>query len=539
MDRKEFFLKFKKEKRQYAPFRPAQTGIDPYTGPWTYNEVSHLLKRTMFGAKKQDVDYFLNKNINDAVDELITNVTVSPPLRDYGLLEVEGIKYDDLGVPVGSTWINDYNTKSAAQVIYSINGARKESLLKWWTGLILNQNRSIAEKMILFWHHHFSVQEINVFQHYHLYRHHNLLRQNALGNVRQLVKDVTIDPAMLSHLNGNLNSQKAPDENFAREVQELMTVGLTTNGYTEKDVIEAARVLTGWRILENATGSYLSVDEHDKGTKTFSSFYKNKTITGNTNGTAEVDAFVDMLFDADETAKFICRKIYRWFVYYTIDETTEANVIAPLAAIFKNNNFEIKPVLLTLFKSEHFFDPLNQSCYIKTPFDFVAGALRELNAAIPPYTDYIKGYPFFEAIHGQTSIMQQTLFAPPDVSGWPSYHQDPMFYELWIHSNSLPKRAKYTDSLVDDGIVDVKQIAVNSSNPSNPNQLMDDLIKLLLRYPLSVNSKNYLKTKFLTNNTGNDSYWTNAWNNNDNTIINDALKGLLKFIMNLPEYHLC
>lgn len=543
MDRREF-LQAARSKNKPATLKGSKTasGIGAYNGSWTINEVTHLLKRTMFGAKKTDIDYFLTRTVSEAVDELLNNTTVpSPPLRDYGLLQDDdGVLYDDLGVVRGQTWVNDPNLASADVIRGAINRARVASLKKWWAGLIINQGRSIHEKMVLFWHHHYAVQESEIGNAAFLYRHHNLLRSSALGNVKTLAREVTIDPAMLVHLNGYLNSKQAPDENFARELQELFTIGIdATTSYSENDVIAAARVLTGWRIIDNPLGSYLSVSEHDTGSKTFSSFYNNTTIAGSTNPDQELDALINMIFNNAEAAKFIVRKLYRWFVYYDIDDATEVNVIAPLAAILRSSNYEIKPVLSTLFKSEHFFDTLNQACYIKTPFDIIIGTLREFNVSFPAYTNYTAGYPLFYSLYEKAAEMQMQLFQTPDVSGWPSYHQQPMHYELWVNSNSLPKRADYTDALINDNVLNVRAFAGFSSNPSDPDQLLNDVTALLLRYPLSTTSRTYVKTRFLLNNTTDNSVWTNAWNSNNAAVLDPALKELFKFLMNLPEYHLC
>ena len=225
--------------------------------------------------------------------------------------------------------------------------------------------------MVLFWHHHFSVQESEVDNSQFLYRHHNLLRTHAMGNVKTLAREVTIDPAMLLHLNGYLNSKQAPDENYAREFQELFTIGKgPDSAYNENDVIAAARVLTGWRINDDPLNAYFDASAHDTGSKTFSAFYNNTTIAGSTNGDQELDAFVNMIFSTTEASRFFCRKIYKWFVYYDIDDATEVNVIAPLATILQDNNYDIAPMLTALFKSEHFFDTLNQACYIKKPFGY-------------------------------------------------------------------------------------------------------------------------------------------------------------------------
>lgn len=544
MDRRDFF---KKARKKYSTANAGRSrsrlfaGLTPYNGNWTVNEVAHLLKRTMFGARKTDIDYFLSLSPGAAVDELLNNVTVpSPPLRDYGLLEDEGVFYDDLGVAIGQTWVNDPNTASYPEVRGQINSRRVSSLKKWWSGLIINQNRSIQEKMVLFWHHHFSIQESEVSNAQILYRHHNLLRTNALGNFKTLVREVTIDPAMLIHLNGYLNSRQAPDENYARELQELFAVGKGDDSlYTEDDVIAAARVLTGWRINDNPLGSYLDTGAHDTGSKTFSAFYNNTTINGSTDPDMELDALIDMIFNTTEAARFICRKLYKWFVYYEIDDATETDVIIPMAQVLQSNNYDVRPALSILFKSEHFYDVLNQACYIKNPFDIIVGTLREFNVNFPAYTDYSTGYPLFNSIYQNAAEMQQELFQPPDVSGWPSYYQEPMHYELWVNSNSLPKRADFTDALVNDAVIDVRAFAGYSSNPSDPNQLIDDVTALLLRYPLSANSKTYVKTHFLTNNTTDDTIWTNAWDSNNNTVINTSLREMFKFLMNLPEFHLC
>ena len=543
MDRKDFFKTLtKKRTGAFAANRSLFSGLTPYSGNWTINEVSHLLKRTMFGARKVDIDHFLTKTMDESVDELLNNITIpSPPLRDYGLIEDEnGVLYDDLGVSQGQTWVNDQNTASAAVVRGSIDRLRFESLRKWWAGLIINQQRSIQEKMVLFWHHHYSVQAEEVSNSLFMYRHHNLLRSNVMGNVKQLAKDVTIDPAMLLHLNGFLNSRQAPDENYAREFQELFTVGRDNGAtYTENDVIACARVLTGWRISTNPVGSYLDASAHDTSSKTFSSFYNNTTIAGSSNGMEELDALADMIFATGESAKFICRKIYKWFVYYDINADVETNVISPLAGILRDNNYEIKPMLTALFKSEHFFDVANQACYIKSPFDILVGTLREFDVPYPAYTDYAAGYPLFNVIYERAAGMQQEMFQAPDVSGYPAYTQEPMHYELWVNSNSLPRRAEYTNGLVNDSIVDVKGFANYSSNPADPDQLVADVTTLLLRYPLSLNSRNYVKRTFLLNNTTDNTIWTNAWNNNNTTVIDTSLKSMFTFIMNLPEFHLC
>ncbi len=524
MNRREFLTKTIKQTAPTSGVLNTNSGLATYSGPWTYNEAAHLLKRTMFGARKQDVDYLLNLSVEDAIDELLNNRrTVQPPLRDYGSVSDVTGPVDDPGVAIGQTWVNDFNKIIQDVNVRSvINANRIESLQKWWVGLIINQQRSIEEKMVLFWHHHFSVQRHEVNNATYLYRHHQLLRDNVLGNVKELTKLVTVDAAMLVHLNGHLNAKRAPDENYARELQELFTVGKGDDSlYTEEDVREAARVLTGWRIHPETLVPYLDENNHDTGTKTFSSFYNNTIISGSTNGREEVDRLIDMIFNTVECSRFICRKLYKWFVYYKIDDAVEINVINPLAEILRNNNYEILPVLKALLTSEHFFDLTNQACYIKSPYDFIVGTLREFNVNFYDYTDYVNGYPLYYSVFRKAAEMQQELFQPPDVSGWPSYYQEPVFYELWVNSNSLPRRSLFTDELIDQDIVDVQTFVAQVSNPADRDIIIDELSKWLLRYPLTDRSKAYIKDNVLP----------------DTTI--PSIKKLIKFLLNLPEYHLC
>lgn len=545
MNRREFFTgartgKTNKKVSLYS--RTSQTGLQPYTGAWTKNEVYHLLRRTMFGAAKADVDHFVALNVNDAIDELLQSApVVTPPVRDYGVLTHLTGSYNDPFVAQGSTWINDLNKIEDPGIDSLVNRTRLDSLRKWWVGLMVNQQSNISEKMILFWHHHFSVQQEEVGHPIMMYRYHNLLRQNALGNVRQLTKDVTIDPAMLYHLNGYLNTKLAPDENYARELQELFTVGKGDNSlYTEEDVMEAARVLSGWRVDRDTFTSFAEPEGHDTGTKKFSSFYNNKTISGSSDALQEVGALIDMIFDTRESSRYICRKIYRWFVNSIIDDNVETNVIAPLADVLRANNYEIKPVLEALLKSEHFFDQENVACYIKSPLDLIVGSIREFETSFPAYTDYVNGYPLFFSLYSRAAEMGMDLFQPPDVNGWPAYHQDPLFYEMWVNSNSLPKRANFTNALIADDVVDVRAFAIASSaNPADPDLLISDITDRILKYPLSENSKLYIKNRYLLNNEADQYRWTNAWNTNNQSVVLTSLKQLFAFVCNLPEYHLC
>ena len=533
---------------------PSRTlsGLNPYAGPFSTNEIIHLLKRTMFGAKKSDVDYFTSRSLNQVVNELLspTAPDPGPPVKEYITTTQPGSKPDD-NVIRGTTWVNDFNGDG------SVQSQRRASYKKWWTGVLINQNRSIREKMIFLWTDHFGNEASDIGNANWVYQQHNLVRQHYLGNFKQMVRSMTIDYAMLRYLNGYLNTAVAPDENYGRELQELFTVGKGSGSqYTEQDVKEAAKVLTGWRLNGTTYQSFFDTTKHSTGNKQFSSFYNNTVITGRTGATAgdlELNDLLNMIFAKNEVAKFIVRKFYRWFVYYEIDAATEANVISPLADIFRNNNFEIKPVLSALFKSEHFFDVLNQGCIIKTPADLVIGSMRELNVAMPASSDWDTSYGHWNTLYSFMVNMGLNLHDPPNVAGMPAYYQEPLFHEIWITADSLPKRNQFTDLMTNTGYTrnsfkmqfDFVAYAKMLPNPGNPNDLIDDTLKYTYRISLSPQVKQQVKTQLLLSNQQYDYYWTNAWaayiaspTNANFTIINTRLKDLFRYLMDLSEYQL-
>jgi uncharacterized protein (DUF1800 family) len=414
--------------------------------------------------------------------------------------------------------------------------------------------------MVLFWHNHFSTETTDIGRAIWCYQNNTILRKNAVGNFKQFVKEITLDTGMLRYLNGYLNTNTAPDENYGRELQELFTVGKgIDNGsppYSESDVKAAAKVLTGWTINNTTNTSTFNSAKHDINNKQFSSFYNNTIITGRTGaaGANELDDMLTMIFATNDVAKFICRKIYRWFVYYDIDAATEANVITPLAQIFRNNNYEIKPVLDVLLKSEHFFDVLNQGCQIKSPVDVNVSLCREFAVVFPASSDYINAYFMWDYIRTQSSNMQQNIGDPPDVAGWKPYYQAPQFYEIWINSDTLPKRNQFTDTMANSGFtrngknikIDFIAFAKTLPNPGDPNELINDSLTYLFRLPLSQASKNQLKTDILLSGQTQDHYWTDAWiayiaNPNDTvnaTIVKNRLRDLYQYLMKLAEYQL-
>lgn len=536
-----------------SPFIPPPlSGLSPYTGSFTQVELQHLLKRTLFGVSKDDLNYFGGKVLADVLNELLTPVSTTPlpPVKEYTTSTTAALP--DTAIAQGTTWVGDTNNDGTVQ------SQRRGSFKKWWMGRMINQDRSILEKMTLFWHNHFATEMNDVSNAQYIYKHHQLLRTQALGNFKTLTRAVTVDPAMLVYLNGQLNTRTAPDENYAREIQELFCCGKGPDSlFTEADVKAAARVLTGWRNNATTYSSFFDPNRHDTNPKVFSSFYNNTVIAGRTGSTAgdiELDELINMIFNVQEVAKYICRRLYRWFVYYDIDASVETNIITPLANIFRASNYEVKPVLKALLQSEHFFDTLSRGCQIKSPVDLVVGMCREFNIQFPVSTDYVSNYGHWNYMVSMVSNMQQNIGDPPDVSGWKAYYQEPQFYQIWINSDTLPKRNQFTDTMIVSGYsfngrrtqIDGIAFARTVSNPADPNVLINELIAHLFRIDLSTTSKAQLKRDILLSGQTSDHYWTDAWNlmisnpsNSANTTtVRNKVRDLIKYLMNLAEYQL-
>jgi len=509
----------------------------------------------MFGARKEDIDHFASKSLRTSIRELLNTeeATPDPPINNYN-----DTNYTDEEIPAGQTWITATKTSGMN------TGRRKNSFKAWWLGLMINQQRTLREKMVLFWHNHFATETNVVDNPTFIYKHHILLRQYALGNFKDMVKAITADPAMLKYLNGNASTKKAPDENYGRELQELFTVGKGPGShYTEADVKAAARVLTGFRIENKSLPDVHGIfdgNRHDETDKQFSAFYGNTLIKGKKgkDGEQELDDMLNMIFAQEEPSRFICRKLYRFFVYHQVDDETEKNIIEPLAKTFRKNNYEIKPVLEQLLSSRHFFDEGNRGGIIKSPVDFTVGFCREYHVPFPDAASYADQYGFWLNIQATAAQMQQNIGDPPNVAGWQAWYQEPQYDKIWINSDTLPKRNQFTDRMLSYGfargalklLADPFLFAQSLSDPGNPDTLIDQSIQILYVVDLPEKEKKYMKEGILLSGLQgkmSDHYWTDAWqkmisNPNDAANKKDVttkLRNLYKYIMNLPQYQLC
>lgn len=514
--------------------------LTPYTGPFGRPELMHLLRRTLFGVSPADMAHFNGMSLTQVVNALLTFTnTTTPPLKAYSLPDANQVPDPTLvdpGVTFGTTWVD--TPFDLTQDPFT-NAMRMLSFRSWWMGQLIHQDRTLREKMTLFWQHAISTESDTIQLSDSAYRLNQKLRTQCLGNFRQLIHDVTIDAGMLVYLNGYLNNAFAPDENYARELMELFTLG-EGSGYTEADVQQAARVLTGWTLQLEQLGQpilptvvYLPF-LHDAGNKTFSAFFNNTVIQGQPGpggGEAELTALLDMLFAKEELSRHICRKLYRFFIHSEIDATVENDFIEPLAELFRNNvgaPDQLRIVMQALLTSDRFFSADVRACMINSPVDFAVGKLRQLGMPMPTPAQFEAQYRIWMDVYNVCGFAQQELADPPNVAGWPAYHQFPQYDRVWMDSSSYAFRKLIYEYVSFIGLSTPAQMVQPQSqnlvfkihfpdfvsqfaNPANPNTLLSEACEYLMAVPVSQQVRDQLKLNYLLFGQTNDLYWTYAW----------------------------
>jgi len=545
------------------------SGLVPYAGTWTVWEVNHLLRRVGFGVTKADKDALLAMTPSAAVDAMLTpNTSIQPtqtPINYY-----QATLADSGGIALGDSWTSNnltyVNTNDGTN-----NAYRQTSLTSWSWGVCINDKTTIREKMVQFWYHFIPVDfdDVRGLQNNSstiCNDYISLLRNNALGNFKTLIKAIGKSPAMLLYLGNQYSTAATPNENFARELMELFTLGkVPTQNYTEDDVKAASKVLSGWR-LSSFVSPYpfapgFNAAYHNQTNKVFSTFF-NQTINNQTGaaGANEYDIFFDMLFtkQADTIAKYICRRLYRFFIYYDIDSNMEARIITPLAALLVSSNWDMSVIVKTLFKSEHFFDMANRGVVIKNPIDFITGTLRTFNINTTPAAGALQiaqqygVWNYFQSY--ANSNLEQAFGNVPNVSGWKAYYQDPTYYQNWINSNTIQRRSALLTSFISgfttsgtsikiDAIAFVQQFS--NATIQDPDLLINSITELMFAIDLPAQYKTDTKVQALLAGQVTNSYWTTAWNayvatpNTSNTnTVKTRLNSLLTTFLQLAEYQL-
>lgn len=541
--------------KSYAPnlrLLEVTAGLEPFSGAFTDRHLAHLIKRISFGVTTNEITRFRNLNIDQILSTFFTKTNNYPqPVNNYNNV---GNGVIDPEVEEGESFVQ-------AAFFRDIEGDRIISLKTWLIGRIINTQNSSLEKMILFWWHFLPIKLWEVFISKISYRYIKMLERNAFGNFKTIIRELTIDPGMLIFLSGAFNNKETPDENFARELQELFCIGKGKDArYTEEDVRMTARVLTGWTIDWDSiheTGeprSYFNPEAHHVGDKRFSSFYGNRVIQGKTGeaGAEELDELLEMIFANTECARHLARRIYSFFVTTEITELAERNVIQPLANIIRNNNYDILPALYTLFKSAHFYHPHIIGVAIKNPCDFTLGFWKsfEMRRA----TSAIEEREMYAGVLWQMANLGMEMGDPPNVAGWPPYYQTPLYDKLWINSYTISRRILLTDSLVFWGFrlsdramanANVLNFVNKLQGVEDPNKLIQESALLLLGVDLGAVQFEQVKQVLLSGQEQ-DYYWTGAWltykaNPNNalaRTTVLNRLNPAFQILLQMAETHL-
>ena len=451
-----------------------------------FQKTKHLNNRAVFGLSpgaKQSVNTFFEKR------EIIPIEVISKP----GLSEV--------GMSA------DRNAQQKIIQAKSHDDTRKLNIA--WMGRLRTTPDSFREKMVLFWHNHFACRSQRVFL---AQQQNNLFRKHALGSFADLLMEVSKDPAMLQFLNNQQNRKGHPNENFAREVMELFTLG--RGNYTETDIKEAARAFTGWKA--NKEGEFIfQTKEHDPDVKTF------RGQSGNFSG----EDIINRILEDKQTARFIARKL----TAYLVSPLVEDKYIEDLAQSFYKSGYNIERLLRDIFSADWFFEKKFVGTHVKSPVELLIGMQQQTDSKFIDDQALI----FFQR------GLNQLLFFPPNVGGWPSGKD-------WIDSSSLAFRM-----VISQKIFNKQDIGFRPKDDGDVNSLREKKRKLDLS--LDVNWEN-LATRFSGNQAqvyekAEDFLLSNPTSPQNKELIlkfsnkakneTDLVKAIFTGIMSLPEYQLC
>jgi hypothetical protein len=547
--------------------------LSPLTGSLGHRRAAHLLRRTSFNYTKPKVDQMANQTAAQALANLLqlNPLQLSQPI--YKDLAVQGSSIE--------TWLLPLPGTPQASLPAEDFVLRRWNLV-WWCNEAL-QDTGIGHKMQFFFHQ-FMQTSASMGRNSSFFDYLQLLRWGALGNFKKLAYKIVTDNSMLLYLNNTQNTKNNPNENFAREFFELFTIGKGPQigpgdytNFTEDDIVEAAKVLTGFRTRFNRDVVDAETNiprgdavfaQHDTSSKTFSSKFNNTVIAGASNAAGmwvELQAFVDMIFAQPETAKNLCRRLYRFFVSRQITPEIETDIIVPLSNTLISNNFEVQPVLLQLLQSQHFFDADDADNLdeiiggmLKSPLELNYHAISFFGMPLPdPMSATGSYFQLYERgmLQRAFATANLPLFFAADVAGYPAYYQAPDYSHQWFNSSTIITRYKVPQMLLSGTLtigtqtgqplgtkLNIATWVRNSgaiSNPLDSQVLVEDLLKYLLPEEVDTDRFNYFHISVFLDNLP-PADWTYEWENylttNDATEVTLALERLIKAILFSPEY---
>lgn len=423
----------------------------------------------------------------------------------------------DLGTPDPPYWGGWTMDEYAANPDPNLVFVHREELRRRWMREMLDEG--IRAKMALFWHNHF-VTELDVFGcNAYLWDYFSMIHENAFGNFRVFVREMGKTGAMLSYLNGNDSVAGQPNENYARELMELFTMG-EGNGYTQQDIVEMSRALTGWRASEYlCTPPYFDPNRFDDTNKTIFGKTANYTFT-----TAHNLIFTER---ATQVAHYISGKLYKHFAGSRLDQA----VVSGMAQTFQNNNWELLPVIKQLVKSEHFFEDHTINSQLKNPLESMLCLLKSASAG----SDQVPTN-YWDAIFYWSYQLGQEIFNPPNVAGWKGHHS-------WINESTLTARWNYsaaiaylltTNETIRENLRTIAQTLTNDSN--DPTVIVAALVDYFTGQTLEPVHLQAAVINFKSNIPENyfiDGSWNLYWDEAPYQIVN-----MLYYLVKLPEFQL-
>jgi uncharacterized protein (DUF1800 family) len=507
--------------------------------------IKQILKRGKFGRFTGGP--YLGTDL-EMVHTMIYNYKFSPPpVKTYNNTDYPSFGDGDEAIPQGQTWVNHIATSAP------VKEARRASFKNWWMAQILT-SYTLEEKMVFFWHNHFGADTDDIYESHIIWDYHSLLRTHATGNFRELMKDVTLNAAMLIFLNGDGSLSGDPNLNYAREVLERYTVGLEK--YTERDIEEAAEMLAGFEV-NRANGSVSFVyDDFDDEPKQFSEhFGYARVVPEKDYNTKEggPNELIDLIFQSQErnVADFIVRKLLSYFVANT-EHPNE--VVDHLAQVFIDNDWEMKPLLMELFLHPYFSKEEFIGCQVKSPLELVASVATDFNISLPTDKPY-ELYRIMGQLRKKCAEMGLDLGEPPSVKGWDAYTQAPDFDQLWHNSDAAVIRAKFLESLFDPWTfqldppytfaIDVLEFTKSIPEAQDPSILISTVVYRMFPFRWEQERLDRVKTDTLLGGLTDDGYWIRAWNrylqdpNETNTaVVKERLTVLYKYLLSLDEYQI-
>ena len=470
---------------------------------WDMSKTAHLLRRVSNSANYKNIEQYYNKGLDNTVQDLLDNAknTKAHPPGNWVHEKVPNFSQ------LSST------EKSEIRSLYS---DRRKILIDWWQDLILKDGISLRENMTLFWHNHFATNAQSVFFPQAIFEQNDAIRENCIGNFKTLLRRITFGPAMMIWLDLNDNKKNAPNENFARELMELFTMGVDT--YTQDDVINASKAFTGYYTDGFETNYYSDYKRGDGNYWQAHHDHNLKSFMGR-RGYFSGDDIIDIILEQDIVAEFVCRKIYQWFIY----EIPDDSFVKEMAFIFRDNNYQIEPVLYFLFTSEHFYDDNFFGAKIPDPIFHTLGMINKLGHK---NTTFPNRY-----IYRSIQSMGMVLFYPPDVNGWSGYRS-------WINSITLPFRKMVVSQIANPSLnkslkfeTNLIEILNDLSKPQDLRQSIKDLALVFIGIPLS----RALEDKLIDNVM--DGASESEWDLNTDGIEN-RINILFQNLLKLPESQL-